>query len=104
MDILGIDLIYISLSYFHFFQIELAFNRSSLSNSFGDVVISDINELSESTVLLKLVINFQSDVTEQDIIQGFLSQLTGSSGGQLPPDHRLVRRTFIIGDPSKHLF
>ena len=89
---------------FTLFQIELAFSMSSLSNSFGDVVVSNINELSESTVLLKLVINFQSDVTEQDIIQGFLSQLTGSSGGQLAPNHKLLRRTFIIGDPSKHLF
>ena len=83
------------------FQIEAAFNGSQLASSFGDVVISDLSSVSDSTVLLTLVINFRSIQAEFAIIQAFLSQLTGGSGGQLAPDHRLLRTTFIIGDPSK---
>ncbi|XP_038062355.1 mucin-4-like [Patiria miniata] len=80
--------------------IEAAFRSSDLSDNLGDVVISEISLLTDSTALLRLVINLNMSQPEQTIIQPFLSQLTGSSGGQLAPDHRLVGSTFIIGDPK----
>ncbi|XP_038046056.1 fibrillin-1-like [Patiria miniata] len=84
-------------------SMEDAFLGSSLSSSFRDVVITDLTLNSDSsTALLSLVINFKSGSghSDLDIIMALLGQLTGSSGGQLAPDHQLTRRTFIIGDPK----
>ncbi|XP_038045778.1 neurogenic locus notch homolog protein 1-like isoform X3 [Patiria miniata] len=80
--------------------IEAAFRSSVLSGYFGDVVISEISLLTDSMALLRLVINLNMSQPEQFIIDAFLSQLTGGSGGQLAPNHRLVSSTFIIGDPK----
>ncbi|XP_038046057.1 fibrillin-1-like [Patiria miniata] len=84
-------------------SMEAAFGDSSLSSSFRDVVITDLTLSSDSTTaLLTLVINFQSGSTHSDleIIMALLGQLTGSNGGQLAPNHQLIKRTFIIGDPK----
>ena len=83
--------------------------ESSLHDSFGDVLITDIvPKDSATTALVQLVVNFKVEVAESDILQALLDQLTGSSGGQLAPNHRMIRRTFVIGEPSKwniiHLF
>ncbi|XP_022099124.1 mucin-4-like isoform X5 [Acanthaster planci] len=81
-------------------SIETAFRGSTLSSNFGDVTVSDISLASELSVLVRFVINLQSAQPEETIIMAFLSQLTGATGGQLAPDHRLIRSTFIIGDPN----
>ncbi|XP_022100979.1 neurogenic locus notch homolog protein 1-like isoform X1 [Acanthaster planci] len=81
-------------------SIEAAFNASSLSSSFRDVAVTNLSLNSDSSVLLEFLINFQSEHEELVIIMALLDQLTGSSGGQLAPNHKLIRRTFIIGDPK----
>ncbi|XP_038077224.1 fibrillin-2-like [Patiria miniata] len=83
-------------------SIEEAFQVSPLRSSFRDVVVTDLTLNSDSTALLKLAINFDSGSlhSDLDIIMALLDQLMGSSGGQLAPNHKLIRRTFIIGDPK----
>ena len=80
---------------------EEAFRSSSLSESFGDAIVTDITQVSEEVAMVKFSLNFKVFVPEADIIQAFLSQLTGSDRGQLLPYHRLLAETFIIGAPSK---
>ena len=99
-SISGIGSVFVFILLSILFQFETAFRASALANSFGDTVITDIIPESDSTVAVKLLVNFKSAVNESAILQALLSQLTGSSGGQLKPNHRLIRRTFVIGEPS----
>ncbi|XP_022099415.1 fibrillin-1-like [Acanthaster planci] len=80
---------------------EAIFRRSSLASTFGDVVVTDLSLVTSSTAQVKMVVNFHTTQPgEFAIIQVFLSHLTGSNGGQLAPNHRLIRQTFIIGEPK----
>ncbi|XP_038073778.1 fibrillin-1-like [Patiria miniata] len=105
VDSAGFDLATGSVTYRQDLKnsMEVAFQASSLTSSFRDVVVTDLTLNSDSsTALLELVINFDSGSghSDLDIIMALLNQLTGSSGGQLAPNHKLIRRTFIIGDPK----
>ena len=83
-------------------QTEAAFKASSVAGDFGDVIIKYISKVPGSDVaVVQLSLSFKQMLAEVDIINAFLNQLYGSKGGQLPPNHKLKRETFIIGEPSK---
>ena len=54
-------------------------------------------------VLMTLTFLPNSSVTDQEITDAFVSQLTGRFNNVILPDNKVYNQTFAVGDPSKSI-